>query len=364
MIDDQLNLDLTVNNAEIISTRPNHVKILEGLFKTSAKEESQYRMDQTLNLSIGMPTKTNIDEEIGGNTKRIFDNSALNFSNIYPERVETKVNEKAVVENVLSEVSIELESDIKEFRSEQPEIVVAQSNAFENSRCIDKNSMTPLQPQMESNVSIMNETKADTIVTLPAMTAEQKEKYEYYSSVAASVDFRSIEEHMLDVINTKKELKLRACKDWIEKKKGTCFKVTCDELLNGKDKMQEILEEIVFDNDPEDFLHYFFFSNLEERKDWDTQAAEMSILYVFEKDRTKYIFFRQVTKKVLMIKAREYIYCVALRKLETGDLIYAMQSYDDKNLSPDPNIERGRFEMGGGYIKFGEDRQITMTNKS
>lgn len=364
MIDDQLSLNLTVNNAEFISQRPYGVKILEGLFKSSTKDvESQHNMDQTINLSIGMPTKTNIDDEIGGNTKNIFNNSALNFSNIYPAKSKNSPRGNIAVENVLSEVSIELESEKNEFKQYQPETVAVESNVFENSNCLNINNLTPSKPFIESNVSIMNETKADTIVTQAFMSEKAKEKYEYYSSIAASIDFRSIEQHVLDVID-KKELKLRACKDWIEKKKGTCFKVTLREQIKGKDRCQEILEEIVFDSDPEDFLHYFFFSSYEERKSWDHHAQQFDILYAFEKDGTKYIFFRQCTKKVFIIKAREYVYCVALRKLETGDLIYAMQSYDDKNCSFDATIERGRFELGGGYVKFGEDRQISMTNKS
>jgi len=76
---------------------------------------------------------------------------------------------------------------------------------------------------------------------------------------------------------------------------------------------------------------------------------------------------RQCQKKVLMIKPREYIYCIALRKLENGDLIYGMQSYDDRAYSADvteSKIERGFFKLGGGYIKQNEECSNMMTNKT
>ena len=68
-----------------------------------------------------------------------------------------------------------------------------------------------------------------------------------------------------------------------------------------------------------------------------------------------------------MIKPREYIYCVALRKLENGDLIWGMSSYDDRNYSYDATeakIERGYFKLGGGYIKLNEECSNMMTNKT
>jgi len=57
---------------------------------------------------------------------------------------------------------------------------------------------------------------------------------------------------------------------------------------------------------------------------------------------------------------------MALRKLETGDLIYGMTSYDDRNFpqSTDAKIERGFFKLGGGYIRSNEECSNMMTNKT
>jgi len=250
------------------------------------------------------------------------------------------------------------------FKQLQPEIVVAQSNVFENNANLNDNIMISSKPDIESNVSIMNATKAETIDNFAFMSEEAREKYEYYSNIAAEIDFRSIEAHMLDVIKNQRQLKLKACKEWIEKKEGTCFKVTLDEHKKGKELYHEILEEVVFDTDPEEFLHYFLLSPQEQRIAWDQHCAAYKILYVFEKDGVKYIFLRTFTKKIMIIKPREYIYCIALRKFDTGDFIYGMQSYDDKNYPEDPSIIRGEFIKGGGYVKLNEDRSTLMTNKT
>jgi len=139
------------------------------------------------------------------------------------------------------------------------------------------------------------------------------------------------------------------------------------EQKEGKDNLQEILEEVVFEANPEDFLMYYFLVGNEERKKWDQHGQSYDVLYAYEKNDIKYLFIRQCQKKVLMVKPREYIYCIALRKLENGDHIYGMVSYDDKNYSSDfavTKIERGFFKMGGGYIKLNEECSNLMTNKT
>ena len=368
MIDDQLNLDVTVNNVDINSDRPYGLKILEGLFK--AKEvETQYQMDQTINLptvSNHYMTDTNIDDEVGGNSKYLFNSTVLNISNILPSIAESPLRKNTNVAPILSEVSIEIEEEKSEVKQYQPEAIVVEKDTTENKDCLNISKVNSTKPATIVELSMMNTTKADSLLISPIKSERDEEKYQYYSSVANAIDFRSIEKEVLNVIQNQKQQKLKACKDWINKKKGTCFKVTVQEQKEGKNCLQEILEEVVFESNPEDFLQYYFLVQQEDRKNWDQHVESYDVLYAYEKDDTKYFFLRQCQKKVLMIKPREYIYCMALRKLETGDLIYGMTSYDDRNYpqSTESKIERGFFKLGGGYIRSNEECSNMMTNKT
>jgi len=236
MIDDQLNLDVTVNNVDINSDGPYGLKILEGLFK--AKEvESQYKMDQTINLpevSNHYMTDTNIDDEVGGNTKYLFNSSVLNISNIMPSKAESPIRANQNVE-ILSEVSIEIEVENNGIKQYQSETSVVEINTTENKDCLNTSKLNSTKPVTRAELSMMNTTKADSLLISPFKSAEHEEKYQYYSSIANAIDFRSIEKELINVIENQKQLKLKACKDWINKKKGTCFKVTVDEQKEGKD---------------------------------------------------------------------------------------------------------------------------------
>lgn len=369
MIDDQLNLDVTVNNVDINSDRPYGLKILEGLFK-SKEVETQHQMDQTINLpevSKQYMTSNNNDDEVGGNTKYLFNSSVLNISNILPSNAESPVRANQNVETILSEVSIEIEVEKNGIKQYQSETSVVEKNTTENRDCLNTSKLNSTKPVTRTELSMMNTTKADSLLISPFKSEKDEEKYQYYSSIANAIDFRSIEKELINVIENQKQQKLKACKDWVNKKKGTCFKVTVAEQKEGKDNIQEILEEIVFESNAEDFLQYYFLVPQEERKKWDQHGSTYDVLYAYEKDDIRYFFLRQCQKKVLMIKPREYIYCIALRKLENGDLIYGMSSYDDRNYSCDATeskIERGFFKLGGGYIKLNEECSNMMTNKT
>lgn len=207
MIDDQLNLDVTVNNVDINSDRPYGLKILEGLFK--AKEvETQYQMDQTINLptvSNHYMTDTNIDDEVGGNSKYLFNSTVLNISNILPSIAESPLRKNTNVAPILSEVSIEIEEEKSEVKQYQPETIVVEKDTTENKDCLNISKVNSIQPATIVELSMMNTTKADSLLISPIKSERDEEKYQYYSSVANAIDFRSIEKEVLNVIQNQKQ---------------------------------------------------------------------------------------------------------------------------------------------------------------
>jgi len=206
MIDDQLNLDVTVNKADINSDGPYGLKILEGLFK--AKEvETQHQMDQTINLpevSNRYMTETNIDDEVGGNNKYLFNSPVLNISNILPSKAESPVKENQNVE-ILSEVSIEIELEVNGIKQCQSETSVVEINMTEDKNCLNASKLNSTKPVTRAELSIMNTTKADSLLISPFKSEKDEEKYQYYSSIANAIDFGSMEKEFINVIENQKQ---------------------------------------------------------------------------------------------------------------------------------------------------------------
>lgn len=417
------NVDIYVN-----SDSPRRKKSCGGIFRKKSKdiqdEKHAIHPDQTLDLTNCIPTSSkkgflddNIDYE-DNNATNFFLNSLLNVSNIIIPNYESQAKDRIITEydtptkgiiakkydtptKLLSDIcnnnsptkadtddkvpsndfkqkncnhveSLNINSDLKliekSFRNKK-EIELVECKKFNidqtNSNLFKSTDEYPIV-----NESLNKVTSHRSIVTIPEVFMSSKsiqnnEKHNYYLSLADTIDFGSMSQELWDIVASPKDQKFKGCNGWVNKSERTCYKVTLAEEKKGKQFFHEILEEIVLDNDPEEFLNYYFLAPAEERRKWDNTGEGYTVQYVLEKNGMKYFFIRQSSKKILILKPREYIYCIALKKLENGDQIYSLKSYEDRDYPLNPKIERGEIAKGGGII-INYDRPVTIksTNNS
>lgn len=130
------------------------------------------------------------------------------------------------------------------------------------------------------------------------------------------------------------------CEDLWNKEKKLGYKVTLTEHKIEGRPHHEITEEVLIENDPTDFMNFFFFCDLADRKKFDNQVETFEVIYILEHKGFQFQFMRQTTKKILMIKGRELVYVRVGKMLENGDWLYIIKSYDDKNFEKTKKHDR------------------------
>ena len=382
--DDHLNNEIIVNRVEVNvnSEKPHCRKFFERLLRKEkdCSDQSQHVIteNQTMDLSNCIPISSKeqflddkIDCEDMGTTE-FFLHSVLNLSNIIPQKYDAsrKASELEISYSV-NKTKTHRESDntnnsLTRKISNEESFQKMNDKLFMTQENENHTVMTARQELSNShNYQSANGMKLDdTICSQKSKMAEMYkfpreliesspeaiERCDFYHGIVDSIDWETMQNDILEIFDTQSRQKLKCSENYIDKKKGTCYKVTINEKKQDKEILYETLEEAILDGDAEELHTYYYLSPTEERKKWDNNADSCEVQYVLVKDDTLYFFCRQVTKKVLIIKSREYVFCVGIKTLPNGDSMFLLKSYDDKYCLPTKGIERAYFEKAGGIV--------------
>jgi hypothetical protein len=112
----------------------------------------------------------------------------------------------------------------------------------------------------------------------------------------------------------------------------------------------QISEEWVMDipeNLPYNYVQFFNFLPMEERKQIDSTLASFDVVYMIELEDIVYSFVRFTINRILMIKAKECIYVDAFKKIDDNTWIQVCSSYDDLNFPRIKSHDRMNIVLGG-----------------
>lgn len=168
----------------------------------------------------------------------------------------------------------------------------------------------------------------------------KQEKREYYISIVEDLKIEEMFDEVLDNIKKPNPNAIKMCEDLWNKEKKLGFKVSLAEIKIDGRPHHEIHEEVLIESEPLDFMNFFSFCDLADRKKFDNQVEAFDISYVLEHKGLQFMFIRQTTKKVMIIKGRELVLMRVGKILENGDWLFLIKSYDDKHFEKTKKWDR------------------------
>lgn len=133
-------------------------------------------------------------------------------------------------------------------------------------------------------------------------------------------------------------------------KKEFEYSLHIDQVKIEKELFIGSYERFTSDIEPMEYFHFFNLKDWEDNYKLDDGLASTEVIHVIEKDGLEYIFSRQTRSKILFVKAKEYLFCETMKKMDENKYVNILTSYDDKHFPISPKKYDRGIVKDGAYI--------------